>query len=147
MSAPAYAGYSLDGPTTHAEMAARRKAARARMAAGRPKPIAPPAEARAGAEAALPDFAVLAAGGGPYAPSDVTAVVARAIARPGTQGFVDAGAYWLLGLTRMTPESVAELLGLVDGEGARRAAAAYAEAAGLPAVLIAPDDFRRRGRA
>lgn len=144
MSAPAYAGYSLDGPETREEMAARRKAALKRMAAGKPKPAA---RAPAPSHAGLPEFAILAAGGGPYAPSDVTAVVARAIARPGTQGFVDAGAYWLLGLTRMTPESVAELLGLVDGEGARRAAAAYAEAAGLPAVLIAPDDFRRRGRA
>ncbi|QZN99778.1 hypothetical protein [Chenggangzhangella methanolivorans] len=98
---------------TREEMAARRKAALKRMAAGKPKPAA---RAPAPSHAGLPEFAILAAGGGPYAPSDVTAVVARAIARPGTQGFVDAGAYWLLGLTRMTPESVAELLGLVGGK-------------------------------
>jgi hypothetical protein len=114
-------------PQTLEEMTARRKAALARM------------QSRAGgrdAERAIPAF-VRAARGQEMSPQAVFDAVAASL--PG--GLVDpdfraAAAYWLLGLTAMTPLQVADALRLEWDRDAVDAMRTHARLTGLPPLDV-----------
>ncbi len=81
------------------------------------------------AERRLPGF-VRACGGGPIEPGIVLDALGETLSGP---RYVDAAAYWLLGLTPLTPEEVEALLSLRPGEAAA-AACGHARRERLPTL-------------